>query len=104
MRPRSGRSTPASMLSTDVFPIPDGPNSAVTPAPDSNATSRSMAGQDFATRTSNVMALLHVRVAAGKKVGSQQCSEREGDRQQRESHGRCVAGGRLQQAVDRDRN
>src|SRR6266581_4151314 len=105
MRPQSGVTRPAIMLTSVVLPEPEGPNRAVTPfavakrAPIVNCPSR------FSTSTFST--LLSVKAHAGsprQPFGKHERHERDRDRDQHQAFGGCIATGRLRESVDRRRN
>src|SRR5947207_15421796 len=56
MRPRSGVMSPATMLTIEVLPEPDGPNSAVTPSGASNFAATENSPSCFSTSTASISA------------------------------------------------
>src|SRR5665811_286535 len=105
MRPRSGRSRPAIMLTTVVLPAPDGPNKTVAPVSLANFAVTTKSPSFFSTSTVNISNPVESRMsAAGEPFRRDQRGERDdhGDDHQRERGG--IAARHLREGVDRRRD
>ena len=96
IRPRSGRISPATQLSTVVLPAPDGPTSAVSGASDAkrerDRAARRCGGRARPQRT---CARLPAE-RAHEQLGHHQRGERQRDRDQRQPRHQRLAAGHLQ--------
>ena len=98
MRPRSGATSPAIMLTMVVLPAPDGPNKAVTPVDVSNfAVTEKSPKFLFASKTSMSVAPIAHAGAAREPFGDNQRGKRDHDgddrqagRPRRRRRGHCV--------------
>src|SRR5258706_10972582 len=105
MRPRSGASRPAIMLTIVVLPAPDGPNRAVTPPEVSNCADSAKSPSCFSTETASILFTVEPRAGAARQpFGGNQRDQRDGDRHDDEAAGRRVAAGNLRERVDRRRD
>src|SRR3954447_5915427 len=105
MRPRSGVTSPATMLIIEVLPEPDGPNSAVTPSAASNFAAMLKSPSCFSTSTTSMSATVQSSAGTPRQpLGGDQRDERDNDRNDREPSGRCIAAGDLQIGIDRRRD
>src|SRR5262245_55846322 len=105
MRPRSGVTRPAIMLTIDVFPEPEGPNSAVTPPSVSNFAATEKSPRRFSTSTS--MRLLTVEARAGaprEPFRYDERRERDDDRDHDQAERSGIATWDLGVGVDRRRD
>src|SRR5215470_10461429 len=92
MRPRSGTTRPAIMLTTVVLPAPEGPNRAVTPFAVAKRALTVNSPRRFSTST--VSTLLSVKTHAGparQAFGEHQRHERNRDRDQYQASGGGIA-------------
>src|SRR5947207_8954843 len=97
MRPRSGVSKPATMLTIEVLPEPEGPNSAVTPSGTSNFAAMLNAPSRFSTSTASISAPVQPGAGAAREpFGRDQGDQRNDDRDDDQPRGRCIAAGNLQ--------
>src|ERR1043165_6028836 len=81
IRPRSGVTSPATMLMIAVLPEPDGPNSAVTPSAASNLAATLKAPSFFSTSTASMSLPVEARAGAAREpFGGDQRQERDHDR------------------------
>src|SRR5437763_8066989 len=102
MRPRSGISKPATILTIEVLPEPEGPNSAVTPSGASNFAAMLNAPSCFSTSTASISAPVQPRASAPRQpFGGDQRDERDDDRDNDQPRGGGIAAGNLQIGVDR---
>src|SRR5471032_906531 len=105
MRPRSGFTRPAIMLTIEVLPEPEGPNSAVTRPPLSNCAAIEKVPSCFSTSTMSMSGPVEARAGAAREIfGRDQGGERNGDRDHDEAQRRRVAARHLGQGVDRGRD
>src|SRR5262245_30490253 len=105
MRPRSGATRPAIMLTIEVLPEPDAPNSAVTPPAVSNFAASENSPSLFSTSTASISIPVVSHAGTPREpLGCDQRGERDNDRHQYKSHCRGVATGHLRQCVDRGRD
>src|SRR5689334_11662866 len=105
IRPRSGVIRPAIMLTMDVLPEPDGPNSAVTPSGASNFAATVNSPSRFSTSTVSILDPVHPRAdVAGEPFGGDQRNQRNDDGEHGEPRRRRVTRGDLQVSVDRRRD
>src|SRR5215831_12410751 len=88
MRPWSGRISPAIALTTEVFPAPERPNSAVRPGPLRKCASSVKSPSE----------------TLRQKIGGKQRNQRQRDRNEREAQRADVAARGLGQRVDRRRD
>src|SRR5450755_3828049 len=105
MRPRSGLSSPAIMLTTVVLPAPDGPNKTVAPVSLANFAVTAKSPSFFSTSTANISNPVESRMsAAGEPFRRDQGGKRNdhGDDHQRERGG--IAARHLRERVDRRRD
>src|SRR5215471_16212489 len=94
MRPRSGVSNPAIMLTIDVLPEPEAPNSAVTPSAASNAAAIEKSPRRFSTSTASMLLPVETRAGAAREpFRDDQRQQRDGDRDQHQPAGSGVAAG-----------
>src|ERR1044072_446124 len=81
MRPRSGVTSPATMLTIEVLPEPEGPNSAVTPSTASNFAAMAKSPSCFSTSTASISLPVKARAGAPcEPFGEDQGGERDNDR------------------------
>src|SRR4029077_1686544 len=105
MRPRSGASRPATMLTIDVLPEPEGPNSAVTPSGASNFAAMLNPPSRFSTSTASMSAPVQPGAGAAREpFGRDERNQRNDDGENDERRGRRVAAGNLQIGIDRRRD
>src|ERR1043165_7391553 len=105
MRPRSGLTRPATMLTIDVLPEPDGPNSAVTPSGASNFAATLKSPSRFSTSTISMSAPVQPGAGAAREPsGGDQRDERYDDRDDDKPRRGRIAAGHLQVGVDRSRD
>src|SRR6187399_2339678 len=105
IRPRSGVTSPATMLTIEVLPEPDGPNSAVTPSAASNVAATLKSPSFFSTSTASMS--LPVEAGAGatrEPFGDDQRGERDDDRDHDQACGRGIGVRNLRVGVDRGRD
>src|SRR5262245_34239976 len=100
MRPRCGSISPAIMLTTEVLPAPERPNSAVTRASVSNATSRSRAPTLRATSIRSIFALSRLRRAPREELRREQRCQRHCYRDEAEPQRLQIAVRNLRIGVD----
>src|SRR5438045_3669094 len=104
-RPRSGVIRPAIILTIEVLPEPDGPNSAVTPSGASNLALTRNSPSCLSTSTVSISGPVQSRAgAAGQPLGGDQCDQRDDDRDDGEPGGGRVAARNLQISIDRRRD
>src|SRR5688572_27425296 len=102
----SAASKPATMLTSVVLPQPERPNSPTTPEVETSiATSSVNPSRRFSARMLNMPASapeqpLH---APRDELGDQQADQAEREGNRREPRGECIAVGRLQRRVQRNR-
>src|ERR1044072_756706 len=105
MRPRSGVTSPATMLTTEVLPEPEGPNSAVTPPVASNFAVIVKSPSRFSTSTASILFPVEARAGAPREpFGKNQCDERDDDRDDDKPPGCRVRVGNLSVGIDRGRD
>src|SRR5215470_3149048 len=103
MRPASGRSSPASMLTRVVLPAPERPNSASTPVAGSTASAAKVKlPRVFRTESSSILATNTVVDAPRQRLRGDERDEGEDQGDDREPERGDVAGGLLGQGVDGD--
>ena len=74
------------MLTIEVLPEPDGPNSAVTPSGASNFAATAKSPSRFSTSTSSMSAPVQARAGAPREpFGGDQRDQRDDDRDRRTS-------------------
>src|SRR3954470_1805077 len=101
MRPRSGLNRPATMLTIEVLPEPDGPNSAITPSGVSNLAETVKSPSCLSTSTTSMSAPVQpVTGARGEPFGRNKRDQRDDDRDRHEPRGRGITAGDLQIRVD----
>src|SRR5690348_16920722 len=104
IRPRSGGTRPAIMLTSDVLPEPDGPNSAVAPPAASNLIASANSPSFFCTSTLSIsFPVVAQACAPGEPFRGDQCDQRQYDGDHHEPHRLQVAAGHLRERVDRRR-
>src|SRR5882724_3472409 len=104
MRPRSGVTSPATMLTIEVFPAPDGPYSAVTPSGVSNFATMAKSPSFFSTSTVSMSAPVQSRAGAARQpFGSDQRDQRYRDRNEHQPPGGGISVRDLRVGVDRGR-
>src|SRR3982074_2611662 len=92
MWPRSGITSPATMLMIEVLPEPDGPNSAVTPSAAWNFAAMVKSANCFSTSTLSMSAPVQPHAgAACEPFGADQRDQRDHDRDQHETPGSGIA-------------
>src|SRR5215831_2570621 len=102
MRPRSGVSSPAIMLTIDVLPEPEAPNSAVTPSAASNAAAIEKSPRRFSTSTASMLFPVKARSRAPREpFRDDQRQQRDRDRDQHQPAGGGIAAGNIGIGVDR---
>src|SRR5215470_5267826 len=105
MRPRSGATRPAIMLTSVVLPAPEAPNRAVTPFA---VTKRALSvNSPRRLSTSTLSMLLSVKTHAGparQPFREHERHERNRDCDQHQTPGGCIATGGLGEGVDRRRD
>src|SRR4051794_38337906 len=90
------------MLTTEVLPEPDLPNSEVRPGPALNATSSSNLPRRCRIATSSTSRAREAAAdAAGEKLGEEQRRHRDDDGDDGESQGAGIAARHLREGVDR---
>ena len=90
------------MLTTVVFPAPEGPNNAVTPPAASKRTASLNAPSSFSTSTASTIIPVEAHAgAAGEPFRGEERRKRQDDREQHQPACRGVAAGNLHQGVDR---
>src|SRR6476469_286232 len=83
MRPRSGVTRPATMLTIEVLPEPEGPNSAVTPSAVSNFAAMEKSPSCLWTSTLSISAPVQPHAGAAREpFGADQRDQRDRDRDQ----------------------
>src|ERR1041385_558693 len=88
IRPRSGVMRPATMLTIEVLPDPDGPNSAVTPSGASNAAATLKSPSFFSTSTASMSLPMEARAGAAREpFGGDQRHQRDHDRDHEQARG-----------------
>src|SRR5712691_107757 len=101
MRPRSGASSPAIMLTIEVLPEPEAPNSAVAPPAVSNAAAIEKSPRRFWTSTASILFPVKARSGAAREpFRDDQRRERDGDCDQDQPAGRGVPAGNVGIGVD----
>src|SRR5881398_1742784 len=81
MRPRSGVISPATMLTIEVLPEPDGPNRAVTPPAASNFAASAKSPSRFSTSTASISFPVDACAHAPREpLGEDQRDQRDDDR------------------------
>src|ERR1700722_11257728 len=101
IRPRSGATKPAIMLTSVVLPAPEGPNTAVTPFPVSNRAHREKSPSRFSTSTPSILFPVEAHAGAPRKpFGRHQRGERDRNRHQHQTASRRIAVGHLGEGVD----
>src|SRR5207342_1550653 len=104
MRPRSGVSSPPIMLTMEVLPAPDGPNSAVAPPVVSNFAAIWNSPSRFSTSTESIsVSVITHAGAAGEPFRGDEGRQRDDDGDDDKAHRRGVAVGDLRERVDRRR-
>src|SRR6185369_15965837 len=104
IRPRSGVNRPPIMLTMEVLPAPDGPNSAVAPPPVSNFAAIGNSPSRFSTSTESIsVSVITHAGAAGEPLRRDERRERDDDRDDDEASRSGIAAGDLRQRVDRRR-
>src|SRR3954469_25319256 len=105
MRPRLSRISPATMLTIEVLPEPDGPNRAVTPPAASNFAATAKSPSRFSTSTASISFPVDARAHAPREpLGEDQRDQRDDDRDD-DQPPRCGVGvGDLHIGVDRGRD
>src|ERR1044071_2266051 len=105
IRPRSGVMRPATMLTIEVLPDPDGPNSAVTPSGASNAAATLKSPSFFSTSTASMSLPVEARAGAAREpFGSDQRDQRDHDRDHDQACGRSIGVRNLRIGIDRRRD
>src|ERR1043166_3145253 len=105
MRPRSGRISPAIMLTIEVLPEPDAPNSAVTPSAASNFAATAKSPSRFSASTTSILLPVQPRAGAAREpFGGNERDQRDHDRDDHEACGRRIGAGDLRIGVDRGRD
>src|SRR5262245_47928528 len=105
MRPRSGAISPAIMLTTEVLPEPEGPNSAMARLALSKRTTTENRPSCFST----LISITSTPVQPGAGAAREPCREHEREERHRDRHDdetqrRGVAARHLGEAVDRRRD
>src|SRR3954468_7067741 len=101
MRPRSGVSRPPIMLTSEVLPAPDGPNSAVAPAVGANLAAIENSPSRFSTSTDSISIPVVAHAgAAGEPLRRNKRCERDHDGDDDEAHRGGIAIGDLRERVD----
>src|ERR1043166_6064372 len=96
IRPRSGVTSPATMLTIEVLPEPDGPNSAVTPSAASNFAATPNSPSFFSTSTASMSLPVEARAGAAREpFGGDQRHQRNHDRDDHQPRRRGVRVGDL---------
>src|SRR6266545_1153344 len=96
MRPRSGLSKPAIMLTMVVLPAPEGPNKAVTPGVVSNSAASRKSPSRFSTATVSTLFTMETCAGAARQpFGCDQRDERDIDGNDDQAAGGCIAAGDL---------
>src|SRR4029079_11989498 len=91
MRPRSGVSRPPIMLTSEVLPAPEGPNSAVAPAAVSNLTAIENSPNRFSTSTERLSVSVVTQAgAAGEPFRRDEGRQRDDDGDDDEPHRRGI--------------
>src|ERR1051325_1759578 len=105
IRPRSGVTSPATMLTIEVLPDPEGPNSAVTPPAASNFAAIEKSPSRFSTSTASILLPVEARAGAPREpFGEDQRDQRDDDRDDDQPSGRRVRVGDLRVGIDRGRD
>src|SRR5580704_2581773 len=105
IRPRSGATNPAIMLTSVVLPAPEGPNTPVTPFPLWKRALREKSPSRFSTSTSSMLFPVEAHAGAPRQpFGRHQRGERDHDRHQHQPPGRRIAVGYLSESVDGGRD
>src|SRR4051812_26183420 len=100
MRPRSGVIRPATMLTIELLPDPEGPNSAVTPSGASNFAAMEKPPSCFSTSTSSISTPVQPRAGAAREpLGGDEGDERDDDRDHHKPGRRRVRVGDLRIGV-----
>src|SRR5918994_42678 len=100
----SAASKPATMLTSVVLPQPERPNRPTTPEVETSiATSSVNPSRRFSARMLNMLAPEQPLHAPRDELGDQQAEQAEREGNRREPRGECVAVGRLQRRVQRNR-
>src|SRR5262245_59679504 len=100
MRPRSGVTSPAIMLTMDVLPEPEGPNSAVTPPSVSNFAATEKSPRRFSTSTSMLLPVEPRTGAPREPFRHHERRERDHDGNDNEAQRGSIATGHLGISID----
>src|SRR5262245_65325454 len=96
MRPRSGVSSPAIMLTIEVLPEPEAPNSAVTPPWVANAAAIEKSPRRFSTSSASMLFPVVAHAGAAREpFRDDQRRQRDHDRHQHQAAGGGVAAGNV---------
>src|SRR5471032_2003234 len=102
MRPRSGATSPAAILTIVVLPEPEGPNSAVTPSAASNFAAIVNSPSCFSTSTLSISAPVQPHAGAAREpFGANERDQRDHDCDQHQPPGRGVPVRDLRVGIDR---
>src|SRR6202162_3831351 len=103
MSPASGAESPEMMLTSVVLPLPERPNSAMTPGVGAaNVASSENPGRFLTTETCNILAAQQAAHAPHQQFGGQQSQQAQPEGQHRKPQRQCVAGGRLHRGIERE--
>src|SRR5215510_5699219 len=102
MRPRSGVTSPAIMLTSVVLPEPEGPNTAVTPFAVAKRALRVNSPRLFSTSTLSKLFSVKAHASPARQpLGDDERHQRECDRDEDQASSACIATGNLGERVDR---
>src|SRR5262245_19637086 len=105
MRPRSGVTRPAIMLTSVVLPDPEGPNRAVTPFAVAKRAAIVNSPRLFSTSTASTLLSMEAHAGPARQpFGEHERHERNRDRDQHQASGSSIAARRLGVGVDRGRD
>src|SRR3954468_991362 len=101
MRPRSGVTSPAIMLTSVLLPAPEGPNRAVTPLAVAKYALTVNSPRRFSTSTLSTLLSVKAHAGpAGQPFGEHERHQRNRDRDQHQASGRRIAAGGLCESID----
>src|SRR5688572_15081677 len=101
IRPRSGVSRPAIMLTSVVLPAPDGPNSAVTPPAAWKRATKEKSPSFFSTSTDSTSISEETRAGAARQpFGDDEGSQRNDNRDDDKASGGGFAARHLHEGID----
>src|SRR5688572_18161246 len=104
IRPRSGCTRPAIMLTIEVSPAPEGPSRAVTPPVVSNLAATEKSPRRFSTSTSMLLTVEPGAGATREPFRHDKRRKRDDDGDDDEAQRRRIATGNLGVRVDRSRD